>query len=150
MKETTTQTRGDAGATTSSVAYRRKRGDAGHDRISFSGEAATIYVKASLNNTIVTATDHRGRALGWSSGGKVGYKGARKSTPHAAQKAGEEVGKKLIEKSIRRAEVLFCGFGPGRESVLPALRSEGVEIVAMGDRTPVVHNGCRPPKEPRG
>ena len=118
-------------------------------RSNFSGDAATVYVSATFNNTKLTATDHLGRTLCWYSAGRAGMKGARKSTPHAAQKAGEGLGKMLLDRGIRRVEVLMRGFGPGRESVLTALKGVGMHIVAIGDRTPVPHNGCRPPKARR-
>ena len=105
------------------------------------------HVHSTFNNTIVTITDENGNAVAWSSAGALGFKGSRKSTPFAAQMAGEAAGKAAIEKVIA---VSVKGPGPGREAAVRALQVAGLEITLINDVTPIPHNGCRPPKRPRG
>ena len=107
------------------------------------------HIKASFNNTIITLTDQEGRVLGWTSGGSVGFKGSRKSTPYAAQMAAEDAGKKASDHGMKVLEVEVCGPGSGRESALRALQSAGFQITAIRDVTPIPHNGCRPRKRRR-
>ena len=108
------------------------------------------HIHSTFNNTIVTITDESGNAIAWSSAGALGFKGSRKSTPFAAQLTGEAAGQAAIDQGMKNITVNVKGPGPGRESALRALQSAGLEIAAINDRTPVPHNGCRPPKRPRG
>jgi small subunit ribosomal protein S11 len=108
-----------------------------------------IHVKASFNNTLVTITDVQGNALCWASAGTIGYKGSRKSTPYAAQRAAERAAEAATKFGVKEAEVRVKGPGSGRESAVRALRSSGIEIKAIEDVTPVPHNGCRPRKRRR-
>jgi small subunit ribosomal protein S11 len=108
------------------------------------------HIHATFNNTIITITDDRGNVLTWSSAGANGYKGARKSTPFAAQVAGEACAKAALEQGIKQVDVNVKGPGPGRESAVRALAAAGLQITMLTDTTPVPHNGCRPPKRPRG
>lgn len=108
------------------------------------------HIHSTFNNTIVTITDESGNAIAWSSAGALGFKGSRKSTPFAAQLTGEAAGQAAIEQGMKNITVNVKGPGPGRESALRALQSAGLEISSINDRTPVPHNGCRPPKRPRG
>lgn len=108
------------------------------------------HIHSTFNNTIVTITDESGNAIAWSSAGALGFKGSRKSTPFAAQLTGEAAGKAAIDQGMKNITVNVKGPGPGRESALRALQSAGLEIAAINDNTPVPHNGCRPPKRPRG
>lgn len=110
---------------------------------------AVVHVKATFNNTIVTLTDMQGNALCWASAGTIGYKGSRKSTPFAAQRAGERVAAMAGKFGVREVEVRIKGPGSGRESAVRALRSGGVDIRAIEDVTPIPHNGCRPKKRRR-
>jgi len=107
------------------------------------------HVHASFNNTIITITDRQGNALAASSSGAQGFKGSRKSTPFAAQVAGEVAGRAAQEHGIKNLDVEICGPGPGRESTVRALSALGIRITSIADVTPVPHNGCRPQKRRR-
>ncbi len=107
------------------------------------------HIHASFNNTIVTITDRQGNALAWATSGSNGFKGSRKSTPFAAQIAGETASKAAIECGVKNLEVRIKGPGPGRESAVRALNAAGFKISSISDITPVPHNGCRPPKKRR-
>jgi len=108
------------------------------------------HIKASFNNTIVTITDPEGNAISWSAPGAVGFKSAKKSTPYAAQVAAEAAAKGAYDAGMRKIDVYVRGLGPGRETAIRALQVAGLEIMSITDDTPVPHNGCRPPKRPRG
>ena len=108
------------------------------------------HIHTTFNNTIVTITDPEGNAVAWSSAGALGYKGSRKSTPFAAQQSAETAAKAAIEHGMQKVEVSVKGPGPGREAAIRSLQAAGLEIVSIKDVTPVPHNGCRPPKRPRG
>ena len=107
------------------------------------------HIHASFNNTIITLTDRQGNALSWATTGSAGFKGSRKSTPFAAQVAGEHAGKMAQECGVKNLEVRIKGPGPGRESAMRALNALGFKITSIADVTPVPHNGCRPPKRRR-
>ncbi|RKY58104.1 MAG: 30S ribosomal protein S11 [Candidatus Latescibacterota bacterium] len=104
------------------------------------------HVKATFNNTIVTITDLQGNVVAWSSGGKIGYKGARKGTPFAAQLAAEDAAKEAMAMGMKKVEVRIKGPGAGRETAVRALQAAGLGITAIKDVTPIPHDGCRPPK----
>ena len=108
------------------------------------------HIHSTFNNTIVTITDETGNVIAWSSAGALGYKGSRKSTPFAAQVASEAAAKAAMEHGLKLVEVNVKGPGPGREAAVRALQTAGLDISAINDVTPVPHNGCRPPKRPRG
>ena len=110
---------------------------------------AVIHVKATFNNTIVTVTDTQGNTLCWASAGSIGYKGSRKSTPFAAQRAAERAGEQASKFGVKEVEVQVKGPGSGRESAVRALKQSGVEIKSVEDVTPLPHNGCRPRKRRR-
>lgn len=107
------------------------------------------HVQASFNNTIVSITDMRGAVLGWSSAGKCGFKGSRKSTAYAAQMVAQDACKQAMGHGLREVEVRVKGPGAGRESAVRAMQAVGLEITVIRDVTPVPHNGCRPPKQRR-
>lgn len=107
------------------------------------------HVKASHNNTIVTITDTNGETLCWDSAGTIGFKGARKSTPFAATRAGESAGQKARKIGVNEVEVYVKGTGSGRESAVTGLVSTGIRVTAVEDHTPIPHNGCRPSKRRR-
>lgn len=107
------------------------------------------YIQSSFNNTIVTITDPTGGVLCWSSAGRKGFKGARKSTPFAAQIAAEDAARMAQEQGVRSFSVFVNGPGAGRETALRGLQSSGVRITFIRDVTPIPHNGCRPPKKRR-
>ncbi|MBR1581447.1 MAG: 30S ribosomal protein S11 [Bacilli bacterium] len=108
------------------------------------------HIHASFNNTIVTITDAQGNAIAWSSAGVIGYKGAKKSTPFAAQQAAEAAGKAAMEQGIKTVDVDVKGPGAGRESAIRALSQVGLIVTSIVDTTPIPHNGCRPSKHPHG
>ncbi len=107
------------------------------------------YIQSSFNNTIVTITDHAGNVLCWSSSGRKGFKGARKSTPFAAQVAAEDAAKLALDFGVRSLSVFVNGPGAGRETALRGLQVAGMRISYIRDTTPIPHNGCRPPKRRR-
>ena len=107
------------------------------------------HIKATHNNTIVTITDTNGETLCWDSAGTIGFKGARKSTPFAATRAGESAGQKARKIGMSEVEVHIRGTGSGRESAVTGLVSTGIRVTAIEDHTPVPHNGCRPRKRRR-
>ncbi|MDP2479256.1 MAG: 30S ribosomal protein S11 [Candidatus Palauibacterales bacterium] len=107
------------------------------------------HIKATFNNTIVTITDTGGNTVAWSSAGKSGFKGSKKSTPFAATIAAENAGKEAVALGMKRVSVNVQGPGSGRESAIQALQSAGLTITAIRDVTPIPHNGCRPPKKRR-
>lgn len=108
-----------------------------------------VHVKATFNNTIVTITDTQGNTLCWASAGTIGYKGSRKSTPFAAQRAAERASEMASKFGLREVEVRLKGPGSGRESAVRAIRGSGMDIKVIEDVTPVPHNGCRPRKRRR-
>jgi small subunit ribosomal protein S11 len=112
-------------------------------------ELATARINSTFNNTIITITNKEGDTISWASGGMVGMKGARKSTPFAAQLAAEKAGKQALDLGVRKVEVFVKGPGEGREPAIRALQSVGLEILSIKDVTPIPHNGCRPPKKRR-
>jgi len=108
-----------------------------------------VHIQASFNNTIITITDQTGNVLAWSSSGSLGFRGSRKGTPFAAQQASLTAANKAKEYGLRTVEVRVAGPGSGRESAVRALSTAGIEVRAIRDRTPIPHNGCRPPKRRR-
>ncbi|MBO6587443.1 MAG: 30S ribosomal protein S11 [Gracilimonas sp.] len=107
------------------------------------------FVKATFNNVIVTITDADGNVVSWSSAGKEGFKGSRKNTPYAAQLSAETAAKTAHEMGLRKVEVFVKGPGSGREAAVRGMASSGLEVTSIKDRTPLPHNGCRPPKRRR-
>ena len=108
------------------------------------------HIHSTFNNTIVTITDPQGNVISWSSAGALGYKGAKKGTPFAAQVAAEAAGKTAYDQGLRQLDVEVKGPGAGRESAVRALATLGFQVLSIEDNTPIPHNGCRPPKRPRG
>ena len=108
------------------------------------------HIHSTFNNTIITISDEQGNVIAWSSAGALGFKGAKKSTPFAAQLAGESAGKAAYDQGLRTVDVLVKGPGPGRESAVRSLATAGLQVLSITDTTPIPHNGCRPPKRPRG
>jgi small subunit ribosomal protein S11 len=107
------------------------------------------HVLSTFNNTIVTITDMNGNVIGWSSAGKVGFKGSRKSTAYAAQMVAQDASRQAMGHGLKEVEVLVKGPGAGRESAVRALQAIGLDLTVIRDVTPVPHNGCRPPKQRR-
>ncbi len=108
------------------------------------------HIHSSFNNTIVTITDENGNAVCWASTGGLGFKGSKKSTPFAAQQAAEAAAKVALDFGMKTIDVNVKGPGPGREAAVRSLQAAGLEIQTIVDVTPIPHNGCRPPKRPRG
>jgi small subunit ribosomal protein S11 len=111
--------------------------------------SGVAHVLATFNNTIVTITDPKGNVIGWSSAGKVGFKGSRKSTAYAAQMVAQDASRQAMGHGLKEVEVLVKGPGAGRESAVRALQAIGLDLTIIRDVTPVPHNGCRPPKQRR-
>ena len=108
-----------------------------------------VYIQATFNNTIVTITDINGNALSWASSGELGFRGAKKSTPYAAQTVCETAAKKALEFGLNEVNVFVKGPGQGRESAIRALGGLGIKVKSIRDVTPIPHNGCRPRKTRR-
>jgi len=112
-------------------------------------EKGAAHIRSTFNNTIVTISDVTGNVISWASGGEMGFKGSRKSTPFAAQMAAEAAAKGAMEHGLKTVEVYVKGPGQGRESAIRSLQSAGLEVILIKDVTPIPHNGCRPPKRRR-
>jgi len=128
------------------LANPRKKGTKKKEKVEANGVA---HIKVTFNNTNVTLTDQYGNVISWSTAGRTGFKGSRKSTPFAAQTAAEIAAKEAIDLGLKRVEVLVKGPGAGREAAVRSLQASGLEITAIKDVTPIPHNGCRPPKRRR-
>ena len=107
------------------------------------------HIKSTFNNTIISITDPQGNVIAWQSGGTVGFKGSRKSTPFAAQIAAEACAKAAMEHGLRKVAVFVKGPGSGRETAVRSLQAAGLEVSGIQDKTPIPHNGCRPKKRRR-
>ncbi|MBI5042398.1 MAG: 30S ribosomal protein S11 [Nitrospirae bacterium] len=112
-------------------------------------QIGVAHIQATFNNTIVTISDTNGNVVSWSSAGNQGFKGSRKSTPFAAQRAAENAARKAMEYGLRQVDIYVKGPGSGRESAIRALQAAGLKINLIKDVTPIPHNGCRPPKRRR-
>ena len=107
------------------------------------------HIHSTFNNTIISITDKQGNLLSWASGGNVGFKGTRKSTPYAAQMAAAQAAKNAQDHGVQQIDVVVKGPGPGRESAIRSLQAAGLQVNMIKDTTPIPHNGCRPPKRRR-
>ena len=107
------------------------------------------HIQSTFNNTIVSITDVQGNVVAWGSSGSSGFKGARKSTPFAAQLTAEAAAKRAMEHGLKSIEIFVKGPGSGREAAIRSLQAAGLEVTAINDVTPIPHNGCRPPKRRR-
>jgi len=112
-------------------------------------EKGAAHIRSTFNNTIVTISDVNGNVISWASGGEMGFRGSRKSTPFAAQQAAEAAAKGAMEHGLKTVEVYVKGPGQGRESAIRSLQTAGLEVIMIKDVTPIPHNGCRPPKRRR-
>ena len=124
------------------TAVKRRRDKKNIDR-------GAAHICSSFNNTIVTITDVNGNAISWASAGGLGFKGSKKSTPFAAQRAAETAAKAAMEHGMKTVEVFVKGPGTGREAAIRALQTAGLDVTMIKDVTPIPHNGCRPPKRRR-
>ena len=118
-------------------------------RVKKNVERGQAHIQSSFNNTIVTLTDSEGNALSWASAGGLGFRGSRKSTPYAAQRAAETAAKAAVVHGVKSVEAMVKGAGAGREAAIRALEACGIQVTSIKDVTPVPHNGCRPPKRRR-
>ncbi|MEM7146874.1 MAG: 30S ribosomal protein S11 [Verrucomicrobiota bacterium] len=129
-------------------------GDSGKPKIlkakgSKNVHAGIVHVQATFNNTIVTVTDVKGNVIGWSTSGKLGFRGSRKSTAYAAQLVSQDACRQAMSHGLRQAEVRVKGPGSGRDSAVRAVQAIGIDVILIKDVTPIPHNGCRPPKARR-
>ena len=118
-------------------------------KVQLTSTIGIAHIKATFNNTIISISDLKGNVLAWGSAGGAGFKGAKKSTPYAAQLASVNVAKQVREMGITELEVLVKGPGPGREAAIRSLQAAGLSVKKIKDITPVPHNGCRPKKKRR-
>ncbi len=126
----------------------KKKGTSAKKKKKVRLEEAMAYIHSTFNNTIITVTDLDGQVLCWSSAGQVGFKGTKKGTPFAAQKAAEEIIRKAKEGfQLQKVRVVVKGPGSGRETAIRALQAGGLRVVSIKEATPIPHNGCRPPKK---
>ncbi len=128
---------------------RQTRRTSGAKKARRSLSSGQVHVFASFNNTIVTVTDTSGNTITWGSAGSAGFKGSRKSTPFAARLAAEQAIKAAQQMGLQEVDLVVKGPGPGRESAIRAVQSMGIKVRSIMDKTPVAHNGCRPPKKRR-
>ena len=112
-------------------------------------EEGIVKIHATFNNTIVSIADREGNVLIWASGGKIGFKGAKKGTPFAAQQATDAAARDAVAQGLKKVDVYVKGPGPGRETAIRSLQNAGLQITRIVDTTPIPHNGCRPPKQRR-
>ncbi len=131
------------------MAKQRRRSSRGRRREKKLVPRAQAHIQATFNNTIITLTDLDGNTLTWASAGSVGFKGARKSTPYAAQLTANQIAKEMENFGVKEVDVFVKGPGPGREAAIRAMQAAGVPIRSITDVTPIPHNGCRPPKKRR-
>lgn len=116
------------------------------DKVEAEGQA---HITATFNNTLIALTDNYGNVISWASAGRLGFKGARKNTPFAAQLAAQSAAKEAMDLGLKKVNVLVKGPGAGREAAVRALQAAGLEVIYIKDVTPIPHNGCRPPKRRR-
>ena len=127
-----------------------KKGTSRKRRVKKNVAKGIAHIHSTFNNTIVTISDEAGNVIAWSSAGALGYRGSRKSTPYVAQLTAEAAAKAAVQHGMKTVEVNVKGPGAGREAAVRSLQVAGLEITAINDVTPIPHNGCRPPKRPRG
>lgn len=126
------------------AAAKKRRGKSGKNI-----PVGIVYIKSTFNNTLVTITDLNGNVVSWSSGGRCGFKGSRKSTAFSASTVSQDAARQASSQGMREVQVRVQGPGAGRESAIRALQSSGLNVTAIMDVTPIPHNGCRPPKRRR-
>ena len=128
----------------------KKKAKAAKKRVVQVEPLGQAHIHSSFNNIIVSLTNNAGQVISWSSSGKNGFRGSKKNTPYAAQVASQDAAKVAYDLGLRKVKVFVKGPGNGRESAIRTLHNNGIEVVEIMDVTPMPHNGCRPPKRPRG
>ena len=128
---------------------RKQAGQRGRRRVKRSVPRGQAHIHATFNNTIVTVTDLQGNVVNWASGGTVGFKGSRKSTPFAARQAARAAAEGAMENGMAEVDIFVKGPGPGREAAIRSIQAAGLRVRSITDVTPIPHNGCRPPKKRR-
>ena len=129
-----------------SAEIKKKKTKKKHRKVDVIG---VVHIKASFNNTLISISDSNGKVVSWSSAGRVGFKGSKKSTPFAAQQAAAQTAKEALDMGMRKVEVHVKGPGSGREAAIRSISAAGLEVKSIRDVTPIPHNGCRPPKRRR-
>lgn len=127
----------------------KPRKDKAKKRVVRVDKAGQVHIRASFNNIIISMTNNAGQVISWSSAGKMGFRGSKKNTPYAAQRAAEDCARAAYELGLRKVNVYVKGAGVGRESAVRTIQESGIEVAAIRDVTPLPHNGCRPPKRRR-
>jgi small subunit ribosomal protein S11 len=128
---------------------RKQASRRGRRRVKKNVARGQAHIHATFNNTIVTMTDPEGNVLNWSSGGTVGFRGSRKSTPFAARQAAQRAARSAMDLGMSEVDVFIKGPGPGREAAIRSIQAVGLRVRSITDVTPIPHNGCRPPKKRR-
>jgi small subunit ribosomal protein S11 len=128
---------------------RRQTGRRGRRRVRKNVPRGQAHIYATFNNTIVTMTDPQGNVINWSSGGTVGFRGSRKSTPFAARQAAQRAAREAMDNGMLEVDIFVKGPGPGREAAIRSIQAVGLRVRSISDVTPIPHNGCRPPKKRR-
>ena len=126
-----------------------KKKDKSKKRVVVVHKNGQAHIKCSFNNIIISITDEKGQVISWSSAGKMGFRGSKKNTPFAAQKATEDAVKTAYELGLRKVDIFIKGPGAGRDSSIRAIQNAGLDVTSINDVTPLPHNGCRPPKRRR-
>ena len=129
------------------MAQAKKKSSIKRDKNNFT--TGIVHIQSTFNNTIITITNLTGDTISWASAGSSGFKGARKSTPFAAQTAAEKAALEALSSGMKNVEIFIKGQGSGRETAIRAIEGAGFGILSIQDITPVPHNGCRPPKRRR-
>lgn len=128
---------------------RRQTGRRGRRRVRKNVPHGQAHINATFNNTIVTITDMQGNVINWASGGTVGFRGSRKSTPFAARQAAQRAAREAMDNGMTEVDIFVKGPGPGREAAIRSIQAVGLRVRSIADVTPIPHNGCRPPKKRR-
>lgn len=131
------------------MAKAKKNTRARRKKIKRNIDKGQAHIRSTFNNTIISITDDQGNVIAWSSSGKAGYEGSRKSTPFAAQIAAEDAAQQAMEQGVKEVEIYVKGPGSGRESAIRSIQAAGLNVSLIKDVTPIPHNGCRPPKRRR-
>ena len=126
-----------------------KKKDKSKKRVVVVHKNGQAHIKCSFNNIIISITNEKGQVISWSSAGKMGFRGSKKNTPFAAQKATEDAVKTAYELGLRKVDIFIKGPGAGRDSSIRAIQNAGLDVTSINDVTPLPHNGCRPPKRRR-